>query len=166
MPGTPTFDENELQIISADIDGEYMRINLSDGLTSAIPLHFLYRLNANYPVPADAELLVLPELPEIEHVLVSDTVLVVYLKDGRILSAPLAWFPRLVLATSAERNQIELRGDNQVIYWPALDEDLDLEGLLLGAKSRESAASIQRWLADRQVQTAAPPEGSPSLASA
>jgi hypothetical protein len=151
MPGTPTLpSEDELQLIGATLEGEQVRIQLSDGLTAAIPLDFLYRLNADYPLPAEAELLVLTTAPEIEHVLVSDTALVVYLKDGRVLSAPLAWFPRLVLATPAERNQIELRGDNQVIHWPLLDEDVDLEGLLLGAKSRESLASIQRWLATRQ----------------
>lgn len=151
MPGIPTLDhEEDVWLIGAELAGEQVRIHLSDGLTAAIPLDFLYRLNADYPIAADSELLVLSTVPEIEHVLVSDTALVVYLKDGRVLSVPLAWFPRLVLATPAERNQIELRGDHQVIHWPALDEDIDLEGLLLGAKSRESLASIQRWLTTRQ----------------
>jgi hypothetical protein len=139
-------------------------IHLSDGLIAAVPIDFLYRLNANYPVNPGAELLVLSESPEIEHVLVNDNALVVYLKDGRVLSAPLAWFPRLVLATPAERNQLEVRGDNQIIHWPALDEDIDLEGLLLGAKSRESAASIQQWLATRQTQTTVHPSAQPTPA--
>ena len=69
--------------------------------------------------------------------------------DGRTLSAPLAWFPRLVHGTAAERNDYELRGEEDVIHWPALDEDIDLEGLLVGGRSGESSASLQRWLGGR-----------------
>jgi hypothetical protein len=158
MPGAPISNDaaTEVTLLTAKMEGEQVRLQLSDGLVAAVPLNFLYRLNADYPISADAELLVLPELPEIEHVLVSDTALVVYLKDGRILSVPLAWFPRLVLGTPAERNQIEVRGDNQIIHWPALDEDIALEGLLLGSHSRESTASIQRWLASRHEATPTP----------
>ncbi|MDA0243709.1 MAG: DUF2442 domain-containing protein [Chloroflexi bacterium] len=84
-----------------------------------------------------------------DHVRVTDTALWVYLVDGRTLSAPLAWFPRLVHGTAAERNHYELRGEEDVIHWPALDEDIDLEGLLVGGRSGENTASFQRWLGER-----------------
>ena len=64
--------------------------------------------------------------------------LVVALKDGRAISVPLAWFPRLLKATEAQRNNWRLTGAGYGIHWPDLDEDLHTEGLLRGAPSPES----------------------------
>jgi hypothetical protein len=56
--------------------------------------------------------------------------LVVALADGRRLSVPLAWFPRLAKASAEELCNFELMGDGEGIHWPDLDEDLSVEGLL------------------------------------
>jgi hypothetical protein len=58
--------------------------------------------------------------------------LILYLKDGRILSVPLVWFPRLVHAEPKQLQCYEIMGDGEGIHWPALDEDLSTQGLLLG----------------------------------
>lgn len=84
---------------------------------------------------------------------VSDDSLVVVLSDGRTIIAPLVWFPRLLHGTSEERAQWEFIGGGTGIHWPALDEDISVEGLLLGGPSRESGKSLQRWLDRRQVKT-------------
>jgi hypothetical protein len=84
-----------------------------------------------------------------QNVVVSDEALTVDLADGRTLSVPLVWYPRLLHGTPAERNQWELIGDGEGIHWPELDEDLSVEGLLLGRPSAESQRSFQRWLDER-----------------
>lgn len=55
------------------------------------------------------------------------------LSDGRTISAPLAWYPRLLAASQAERADWQLLGDGVVIHWPQIDEDLSIAGLLKGA---------------------------------
>ncbi len=82
-------------------------------------------------------------------VTVTDDSLTVDLADGRTLSVPLAWYPRLVHGTPEERNHWRLIGDGEGIHWPDLDEDLSVEGLLLGRPSSESHRSLQRWLDER-----------------
>jgi len=57
------------------------------------------------------------------------------LADGRRLSVPLVWFPRLVAATPDARARFELLGDGEGIHWPEADEDLSVAGLLVGAPS-------------------------------
>jgi hypothetical protein len=84
-----------------------------------------------------------------QAVSVTDDALIVELADGRTLSVPLAWYPRLLHATPAERAQWRWIGAGQGIHWPALDEDVSIESLLLGRASGESQASLQRWLAQR-----------------
>src|SRR5256885_8101118 len=59
--------------------------------------------------------------------------LVVSLKDGRVISVPLTWYPRLLEATPAARQNWQLAGAGYGIHWPELDEDLSTEGLLRGA---------------------------------
>jgi hypothetical protein len=77
-----------------------------------------------------------PELrPLAREVHVSDDELVVELADGRRISAPLVWFPRLLAADAAERRNWELLGDGEGIHWPDVDEDLSVAGLLAGARS-------------------------------
>lgn len=67
---------------------------------------------------------------------VSDDELTVGLADGRVISVPLVWFPRLVQASPSARSRWELLGDGEGIHWPEADEDLSVEGLLLGIRTR------------------------------
>lgn len=73
--------------------------------------------------------------PCAEQVHCTDDELVVTLTDGRTLSVPLAWFPRLVQASAQQRAQYELLGDGSGIHWPAIDEDISVQGLLAGTPS-------------------------------
>src|SRR3990172_7323508 len=82
----------------------------------------------------------------------SEDSLTVRLDDGRALSVPLAWYPRLLHGTKAERENYELIGDGEGIHWPALNEDISIEGLLAGRRSAESAASLAKWMAERTAQ--------------
>jgi hypothetical protein len=66
-------------------------------------------------------------------VTVTQDELIVKLKDGRTISAPLAWFPRLLNATPTERSNWELLGEGEGIHWPDVDEDLSIAGLLRGS---------------------------------
>ena len=78
----------------------------------------------------------LPDVdPRAKEVAVSDDELSVLLADGRRISVPLAWFPRLLRATPAQRARFELIGDGQGIHWPDIDEDLSVAGLLRGTPS-------------------------------
>ena len=92
--------------------------------------------------------------PEPIGVAVSEDTLAVHLADGRSISVPVGWFPRLRHGTQAERRNFEL-GRNG-IHWPELDEDIPIAGLLNGEKSGESLASIERWLQARQTRKARP----------
>ena len=83
------------------------------------------------------------------EVAVADDTLVLDLSDGRTLSAPIAWHPRLLHGTRRERAQWRLVGDGKGINWPDLDEDISVAGLLKGRSSGESQASLKRWLASR-----------------
>ncbi len=86
-------------------------------------------------------------------VLVSDDALIVDLADGRTVSAPLAWYPRLLHGTPAERDDYQLIGDGLGIHWPQLDEDISVEGILAGRRSHESRESYEKWLASRPRAT-------------
>ena len=68
--------------------------------------------------------------PRAEKVKVTADTLIVYLVDGRKLEVPLAWFPRLCKAASAQRKQYRLIGQGVGIHWPKIDEDLSVAGLL------------------------------------
>lgn len=72
------------------------------------------------------------------------------LDDGRTITVPLAWYPRLVRGTASERNDWRLIGGGHGIHWEALDEDISVEGLLAGVPSGESEASLARWLKERE----------------
>ena len=85
-------------------------------------------------------------VPEAETIAVSEDTLTAELADGRTISVPLAWYPRLVHATHEERNNWRLIGGGQGIHWPDLDEDLSVEGLLAGRPSGESQRSFKCWL--------------------
>lgn len=85
-----------------------------------------------------------------QQVQVSEDALIVALVDGRVLTVPLTWYPRLWYGTPEERSEFEVIGDGAYIHWPALDEDLSVVGILAGWHSGESAASLKRWLAERK----------------
>jgi hypothetical protein len=63
----------------------------------------------------------------------TDIQLTVELEDGRCISVPLAWYPRLLHASQSDRDDWQVAGGGFGIHWPALDEDLSVEGLLRGA---------------------------------
>ena len=84
-----------------------------------------------------------------QNVQVTDEALIVDLSDGRTVSVPLAWFPRLLHGTPDERNKWRLIGDGEGIHWPALDEDISVENLILGKPSGESQKSFKKWLEAR-----------------
>ena len=80
--------------------------------------------------------------------------LVVDLADGRTISAPLAWYPRLLQGSPSERGNHRMIGGGEGIHWPDLDEDISVEGILAGRASGESPESYQRWLESRAKQQA------------
>ena len=85
-----------------------------------------------------------------QGVTASDEALTVDLADGRTITVPLAWFPRLAHGTAAERANWRLIGGGAGIHWPELDEDISVESLLKGWRSGESQESLQRWLLTRR----------------
>jgi hypothetical protein len=91
-------------------------------------------------------------VPLAENVTVTDDTLSVDLSDGRSISVPLAWYPRLSHATSAERKRWRLIGRGRGIHWDDLDEDISVAGLLAGKPSGESHASFGKWLAKRSAR--------------
>jgi hypothetical protein len=90
-----------------------------------------------------------------QTVVVTDEALSVDLADGRTITVPLAWYPRLQHGTPSERSNWRLIGDGEGVHWPDLDEDISVEGLLFGRPSNESQASFERWLRGRGAAAAA-----------
>ncbi len=86
-----------------------------------------------------------------QRVSVSEDALVVDLADGRTITAPVAWFPRLAHGTPAERANWRLIGSGEGIHWPDLDEDISVESLLAGRRSGETQESLRRWLQGRKA---------------
>lgn len=86
----------------------------------------------------------------IKTVVVTDDSLDVDLMDGRTISTPIVWYPRLLNATPAEIQNFHVFGN--AIHWPDLDEDVSVRSMLLGRKSGESSRSLQRWLDQREAQ--------------
>ena len=100
------------------------------------------------------------EVPLAQDVAVTKDTLRVDLSDGRTISVPLAWFPRLVHASPAERKNWRLIGSGHGIHWEDIDEDISVEGLLAGKPSRESQTSFAKWLEKRGSRpTSAPGRG-------
>jgi hypothetical protein len=88
-------------------------------------------------------------IPEALNVSLTDDTLSVDLSDGRSISVPLAWFPRLLHSTEQERSKWRLIGRGQGIHWEDIDEDISVVGLLAGRPSGESQESFKKWLAKR-----------------
>jgi hypothetical protein len=87
--------------------------------------------------------------PLAAQVRLTDEKLIVDLIDGRSLIIPLSWYPRLLNASSEERENWQLLGDGYAIEWIDLDEHIGIEGLLAGRQSGESHRSFERWRATR-----------------
>jgi len=90
------------------------------------------------------------QVPHAEDVMVTEDTLTVELSDGRTISVPLAWFPRLLHSTPEERNNWRLIAKGHGIHWEDIDEDISVEGLLAGKPSGESQASFKKWLEGRK----------------
>jgi hypothetical protein len=90
------------------------------------------------------------EVPKADNVVVTKDTLTVDLSDGRTISVPLAWFPRLLHATAKERKNWRIIGKGHGIHWEDLDEDISVENLLSGKASGESQPSFQDWLSTRR----------------
>jgi hypothetical protein len=85
---------------------------------------------------------------------VTDDSLIVQHADGRSISAPLAWYPRLFHAAAAERKNCRFIAGGEGIHWPDLDEDISIEGIVAGRPSGESQRSLRRWLESRRARNA------------
>nr|WP_322807045.1 DUF2442 domain-containing protein [Thermanaerothrix sp.] len=85
-----------------------------------------------------------------KNVLIDAEMLTVVLDDGRVISVPLTWYPRLWHGTPEERANFRLIGGGEGIRWPDLDEDISAEDLLAGRRSGEGKASLMRWLRRRR----------------
>ena len=89
------------------------------------------------------------EIPKIQKVTITDATLSADLSDGRTISVPLVWYPRLLNASVEERNNWRFIADGEGIHWTQLDEDISIKNLILGQPSGESQKSLQRWLNER-----------------
>ena len=89
-------------------------------------------------------------LNRIIKVTVTNDTLSVDIEDGRTIAVPIGWFPRLAHGTPAELANFQISGSGYGIHWPDLDEDIGIEGLLLGKKSTESPSSLEKWLKKRK----------------
>ena len=89
-------------------------------------------------------------MASVQNVAVTDEALSVDLSDGRTVSVPLAWFPRLLHGTPDERRNWRLIGEGEGIHWLALDEDISVENIVLGKPSGESQKSFKKWLEQRK----------------
>lgn len=87
------------------------------------------------------------------QVRVTDEKLIVDLVEGRSLSVPLSWYPRLLHAALEERQNWQLLGEGYAIEWVDLDEHIGIEGLLAGRQSSESRHSFERRLKARDTSS-------------
>ena len=91
-----------------------------------------------------------PRVAAITTVEITEDELMVEFADGRRISVPLAWYPRLLAGTPEERDSWRLIGQGEGIHWPELDEDISAENLIFGQPSAESQQSLRKWLAERK----------------
>lgn len=89
-------------------------------------------------------------LPRVVNVSITDDTLSVDLEDGRTVSVPIGWYPRLAHGTPVDRANVQISGAGFGLHWPDLDEDIGVEGILLGKRSNESPQSFERWLQARK----------------
>ena len=81
---------------------------------------------------------------------VSEDTISVDLEDGRTISVPISWYPRIAHGSIEEREVFVIIGNGTGIHWPVLDEDVSVEGLLMGRPSSESPESFSKWLSKRK----------------
>ena len=93
--------------------------------------------------------LILESDPAVQDVAVTAEMLTIALVDGRQVSVPLSWYPRLLHGSVEERSNWILLGGGYGIEWSDLDEHIEVEGLLSGRRSQESQKSFDRWLISR-----------------
>ncbi len=105
---------------------------------------------ADPPVERSVVDLAIERQARAQTVRVTDEELIVELDDGRTISVPLTWFPRLLHGTPEERATWRLIRDGEEIHWPGLDEDIEMRHLLAGIPSQESSRSLQQWLQERE----------------
>ena len=86
------------------------------------------------------------EIPSAENITVTEDTLSVDLSDGRTISVPVAWYPRLSHAVQKERENWGLIGRGHGIHWEDIDEDISVEDLIAGKSSGESQTSFKKWL--------------------
>ncbi len=87
----------------------------------------------------------------ITEVKVGNNSIKVDLSDGRTVSAPLVWYPRLLHRTTKERSNWRIIGKGEGIHWQELDEDISVDNLLNGNPSGESQQSFKKWLEDSVI---------------
>ena len=86
-----------------------------------------------------------------QNVSVTDDSLIIELVDGRTISVPVTWFPRLATGAPTERANWRPIGGGTGVHWPDLDEDISVESLLAGRRSGETQDSLQKWLNRRMA---------------
>ena len=89
--------------------------------------------------------LTLANSPRAVSVEITDDTLTISLIDGRVVSVPISWYPRLSNAAAEHRAIWEFIGGGHGIHWPELDEDISVENVLLGQPSGEGARSFAKW---------------------
>jgi len=152
MDGNATLSELYLgaQPVGVTTEGDRILLYLSDDRSIALPLEVISQLDTPALWTDTARFLLLSRAPRVESAEVTEDALIVRLTDGRELHSPLRWFPRLLYANAGERNHLEILGDDDVLHWPTLDEDIELTRLLIGGESLENEQSVQEWLVKRQ----------------
>ena len=101
----------------------------------------------------------MPDIPNSDlevtasNVVITNEALIVELANGRTISVPLDWYPRLLHATPAERGNWRLINDHSAIRWADLDEAVSIQSLVMGRPSPESQNSFQEWLAGRTARS-------------
>ena len=93
------------------------------------------------------------DIPNAVSVLIDEDTLTVELDDGRTVSVPVAWYPRLLHASKKERSNWRLIGKGRGIHWENVDEDISVESILAGRPSGESQAFLKKWLEGRKIST-------------
>lgn len=88
-------------------------------------------------------------IPLARSVRVTESNLEIDLTDGRTITVPVSWYPRLLHASATEREHWRLIGNGEGVHWPDLDEDIRVESVLAGRRSDESEASFVRWVEKR-----------------
>ena len=86
-----------------------------------------------------------------QNVSLTEAALGVEMIDGRTITVPLTWYPRLAHGNPAERANWRLIGEGEGLHWPELDEDISVESLLAGRRSGETQASLRRWFESRKA---------------